>query len=89
MRAGHDTRRLTRRPPPPVIHLGDGVTVEVAIGAFRQAERPVNVNAEGFYPKHAATSLRKASARWLMACLASGSISPKVRVPPAGRKMGS
>jgi hypothetical protein len=28
--------------------------------------------------KQIATNLRKASARWLIACLAAGSISPKV-----------
>ena len=34
-------------------------------------------------------SRAKALARWLMACLASGSISPKVRAAPSGRNMGS
>src|SRR3546814_16278955 len=42
----------------------------------------------GFYST-AAAIWRKASARWLIACLASGSISPKVWLPPSGRKTGS
>lgn len=41
------------------------------------------------YLKHAATSFLNASARWLMECFASGSISAKVRAWPKGTKMGS
>ena len=70
------------------------VAVEVAIGTLGDTERPMDVDAEARVRagrpgcaaagqvasgrKQAATSLLKATARWLMACLASGSISPKV-----------
>src|SRR5206468_5757736 len=56
------------------------VAVEIAIGAFADAKRPVNVEREGLaaHSLSAATSLRNASARWLIACLSSGSSSPKV-----------
>ena len=83
------------------------VAVEVAVGALRAAERPVDVDGErlgraspgmptsakaGSAPsspaqagaKQAATSWRKASARWLMRCFSAGSISPKVMSRPSG-----
>src|SRR3546814_480276 len=97
-----------RVPPAWLVDGSADMAVEVAIGAFRQAERPMHVNAETRVPsaalrkwrdlwddrgrhdvKQAAISLRKASARWLIACFAAGSISPKVSVLPSGRKIGS
>ena len=97
------------------------MAVEVAIGAFGNAERPVDVKGErpvvGFVlpnsggpplfrrsgpslgsvlkqvqadvGRRASTSLRKASARWLIECFSAGSISPKVRSRPAGTNIGS
>ena len=67
------------------------------------AERPVDVDVQRIGPpgrrrrvqhpaagaKHAATSLRNASARWLMRCFSSGSISPNVMLRPSGWKIGS
>ena len=44
---------------------------------------------EGRVHSSAATSFANASARWLMRCFSSGSISPKVRSWPAGRNMAS
>ena len=77
-----------------------GVDIEIAIRADARAIRPVNIKAEPEmrtermkrFVRHgssAAFSLRKASARWLMACLRSGSISPNVIVSPSATKMGS
>ena len=61
------------------------MAVEVAIGAFADAERPVDVAMprSGCGPvipfeSSRRMSLRNASARWLMRVLSSGSISPKV-----------
>ena len=98
------------------------VAVEIAVGALRSAERPVDVDGQSasltpslsrraspgegeargapvkerqLQPdrqsslKHAAISLRKASARWLIRCFSSGSISPKVISRPSAMKMGS
>ena len=101
------------------------MAVEVAIGAFGDAERPVDVEGErsprsvipaeagisavqspapstgmsipafagmtvgGVHSSSAATSLRNASARWLIACFSAGSISPKVLSWPAGTNIGS
>ena len=55
------------------------MAVEVAIGAFGDAERPVDVEGEVAHLPSAATSKLNASARWLMACFSAGSISPNVR----------
>src|ERR1700750_1113809 len=54
------------------------MAVEVAIGAFADAERPVDVERKRFaaHSFSAATSLRKASARWLISCFSWGSNSP-------------
>ena len=81
----------------PLLEVLAHVAVEVAIGAFREAEGPMDVDAETrrvargspcparlrhalrdrtHGAKQAAISLRKASARWLIASLAAGSISP-------------
>jgi len=43
----------------------------------------------GHDTKQRATSRRKASARWLMACLPAGAISPNVSSRPSGTKIGS
>ena len=53
------------------------------------SHRGVDLGGHTGASKQAATSLAKARARWLMACLAAGSISPKVRSWPSGRNMGS
>ena len=48
------------------MRLAPDMAVEVAIGTFRQAERPVDVDAEGLFTdrsRHASASLRKARAR--------------------------
>ena len=69
------------------------VDVEVAIGAEPRAKGPVQVNREQPGVVHcgnwSAMNLAKAAARWLTACLASGSISAKVRVSPTRWKTGS
>ena len=66
------------------------MAVEVAIGAFADAERPMDVKRERCgHSFNAATSLRNAAARWLMACFSAGSISPKVCSPPVGTNIGS
>ena len=79
------------------------VNIEIAIGTNRRTKRPMQINAQGRHiglafgwpvhaslsSKQAATNWAKASARCDMACLASGSISPKVKSPPSGRKIGS
>ena len=85
-------RRLLLRPPTIAHH------VEIAIGADARAVGPVHVDPEAWGPEagragrrqnRAALSLAKARARWLMASLAAGAISPKVSSPPAGVKIGS
>ena len=67
------------------------MTVEVAIGALRLAERPMDVDAQRrrVHPKQASTIIRKARPRWLMAFFSPSAISAVVRVPPAGWKQGS
>ena len=67
------------------------VTVEVAIRAFADAKRPVDVESQRFagHSRSAATSLPNASARWLILCFDSGSISPKVWSWPTGTNIGS
>src|SRR4051812_15237392 len=67
------------------------MAVEVAIGAFADAKRPVDVERQGLaaHSSSAATNLRKASARWLMSCLNSGSSSPNVWSYPTGTNIGS
>ena len=83
---GADERRLLL-PPPAVAH-----DVEVAVGADARAVGPVDVDPQRRGRRahsSAAFSLAKALARWLIACLAAGSISPKVRSRPSGRKIGS
>src|SRR5207237_9779123 len=67
------------------------VAVEVAIRAFADAERPVDVERERLagHSLSAASSLRNASARWLILCFASGSISPNVCSCPIGTNIGS
>ena len=75
-----------------------GVDVEVAIGADLRTIGPVDVEPEAVirsegqgraHGSRAALSLRKASARWLIACFFAGSISPKVSVSPLATKTGS
>ncbi len=70
------------------------INVEVAVGANAGAVRPVDVEADvrqvaGDAQNRAAFSWAKATARWLIACLAAGSISPKVSASPARVKIGS
>src|SRR5262245_24194267 len=52
------------------------IDVEIAIGTNARAIRPMDIDAQTHFS--AATSFAKARARWLIACFASGSISPKV-----------
>src|SRR5581483_6805343 len=69
-------------PPRRVDVLAD-MAVEVAIGAFRPAERPVDIDRQRRGHRRgssAAASFSKARARWLMRSLSAGSISPKVSV---------
>ena len=67
-------------------HMG----VEVAVGALRFAERPMDVDAQGrAHRKQASTSSRKARPRWLMAFFSASVISAVVRVSPSGWKQGS
>src|SRR6185369_13318898 len=67
------------------------VTIEIAIRAFADAKRPMDVEGQRLagHSFSAATSLRKASARWLIACFSSGSSSPNVSSWPAGTNIGS
>src|SRR5258705_1384035 len=60
--------------------FGADMAVEVAIGTFADAKRPMDVKRERFasHSFRAATNLRNASTRWLILCFASGSISPNV-----------
>ncbi len=80
-----------RLQPPGLVDTGGDVAVEVAVGAFRLAEGPVEIEAEaGVAPifvglgvhqgNRAATSLWKASARWERRFFSQRSISPKVWV---------
>src|SRR5262249_6800372 len=84
-----------RAAPARLVDLRPHMAVEVAIGAFRPAERPVHIKREarvgrrGHRGKQRATSLAKASAWWLMPCFSAASISPKVRSWPTGWNMGS
>jgi hypothetical protein len=70
--------------PLSLVDAGGDVAVEVAVGAFRLAEGPVEVEAEaGVAPvvhqgNRAATSFWKASARWERRFFSQRSISPKV-----------
>ncbi len=90
------------RRPPPMVHSFDHVAVEIAVRALGKAEWPVDIDGQGQdrttgvvgglhggYEKQAATSLRKASARWLIRCFSSGSISPKVMSRPSATNIGS
>ncbi len=68
------------------------IDVEAAIGADARALGPAHIEAERrrlSRLKRAALRWAKARARWLMASLAAGSISPKVSSRPSGAKMGS
>ena len=79
------------------------MAVEVAIRTFLGAERPVDVNCKrrclatiqnflgggGHDTKQLETNFSNARALCEIACLASGSISPNVSVPPSGMNMGS
>ena len=75
----------------------DDMAVEIAIGTLRQTERPVHIQAETFVALVPCQVMRntrpptagKPSARWLMACLAGGSISAKVISKPSAMKIGS
>ena len=76
------------------------VAVEIAIGAFFLAERPVDVDAKGCLRhifiylhvgvrhsgvwKHWAISFANALARWLFACFHAGVHSAKVLSHPSG-----
>src|SRR5205085_3637113 len=74
-----------------LVDRGTNMAVEVAIRAFADAERPVDVKRQrvAAHSFSAATSLRKASARWLIRCLSSGSSSPKVCSYSTGTNIGS
>ena len=63
-----------------LVDLLPNMGVEVAVRAFRDAERPVNIEGEGvaIAQNSAAFSLANAAARWLIRCFSSGSISPNV-----------
>ena len=72
--------------------------IEVAIGAFGTAERPMDIEAERFGGSlgHGASAVpircrspAKARARCDIACLASAAISPKVSASPSGLNIGS
>ena len=76
------------------------VAVEVAIRTFRQAERPMHIDAEGWLcqrpSRQISASFTKARARCDSPrpsggrpCFSLLVISPKVRVCPSGRKTGS
>ena len=70
-----------------VAHMG----IEVAVGALRFAERPMDIDAQAGarHRKQASTSRRKARPRWLMAFFSASVISAVVRVSPFGWKQGS
>src|SRR5438874_13785275 len=104
--------------PPLLVDGLAHVTVEIAIGAFGEAEGPVDVECytpfpfrggvggggigrgwhcptptpplkgKGYAHNSAVTSLRKASARWLIACFCAGSLSPTVMSWPIGWNIG-
>src|SRR3546814_7642893 len=90
-----------RRAPASLVDRAAYMAVEVAVRAFRPAERPVHVDAEAWKGrlrrrghrvqarKQPAISFANASARWLIVCFSSGSISPKVCRRPSGRNIGS
>ena len=82
-----------RRQPSLLIDSVAHMAVEIAIRAFGNAERPVDVEGEGGghcrRQNTAATSLAKASARWLIACLSAGSSSAKLCSRPSGTNTGS
>ena len=102
---GQAPRARRFAPPGEVVQEGAGegrrlagtpvaVDVEVAVGADPGAVGPVDIDPEARRvgvrgQARAAFSRAKARVRWLMASLATGSISPKVRSWPSGRKMGS
>src|SRR5262249_4621960 len=83
------------------VDLVADMAVEVAIRAFRPAERPVDVDGERLGLGHccrmpaycdgksAAASLVKARERWSIRYFSAGSISPKVISWPSGMKIGS
>ena len=66
--------------PAALVDGGADMAVEIAIGTFGGAERPMDVDAETAHgvKMPLCTSFSNARARWLMACFAAGSISPKV-----------
>ena len=93
-----------RAAPAAVVDRAGDMAVEVAIRAFREAERPVHIKREraavralpagaarrhGAGPSDRASSFAKASARWLTECFQAGSASPNVLSLPRGRKIGS
>ena len=82
---GHKIVNLARAAP-------RAIDVEIAIGTDARAERPMDIDPKRRRRRRhhrAAFSFSKATARWLMASLSAGFISPKVREPPVGVKMGS
>ena len=80
-----------RLPPARLLDAVAHMTVEIAVGTLRFAERPMHIDAErrGAHRKHAATSSAKARPRWLIAFFSVSDISAQVRVWPAGWKHGS
>src|SRR5262249_22963916 len=64
------------------------VRIEIAVGALRLAEGPMDIDAQGRMSrrhwKQASTSMRKARPRWLMAFFSTSVISAQVRVSPLG-----
>ena len=94
--------RQQRLAPARLVDAVPDMAVEIAIGAFGLAEGPMDIERQrrarrrlrsfglrAHFEKQAATNWLKASARWLIACFSSGSISPKVRRSPSGTKIGS
>src|SRR6185437_5108712 len=74
--------------PSRLVDFRTNMAVEIAIRALGRAERPMHIDSETAHFS-AATSLAKARARWLIACLRAGSISPKVSLMPSATKIGS
>ena len=78
-------QRAARRPWARVGKLDSPDKARIG-GQNRAAEQKQDAKNQ---PKHAATTCANARARWLIACFASGSISPHVAVRPRGTNIGS
>src|SRR5262249_10312594 len=72
-----------------VIDAGGDMRIEIAIGAFRLAERPMDIDGEALHAKKVLISFCTAMPRWIRVFFCTSSISAKLSAWPSGTKTGS